>query len=263
MTKKFTGWINFLYPPTLVLSTLMLVWFLASYLLQLPQYVLPAPQSVISRLIEEWPLLLASIAATVQVALLGLFLAVIIGLVLGTAIGWWPTARRVFLPPIVVTQSIPKIALAPLFVVWFGFDTLPKLIVVILVTFYPIVEACATGIGVMPKSIVTLARSMNLKGIPLFKKILFPAMLPYVLSAFQVSASLALIGALTAEFVGARQGVGVVLRTATGNQDTPLAFAAIIVCAVTGALIYACSVALSRTATSILERNRLQGGRQS
>jgi NitT/TauT family transport system permease protein len=130
--------------------------------------------------------------------------------------------------------------------VWFGYGAFPKLIVVVLVTFFPILEACAVGIRSLPRSTFILAQSMGLRSGALFFKILLPASLPYLMGAFQVASSLALIGALTAEFVGAEEGIGVVLRTAVGNQDTALAFASILICAITGSLIYVLSMGLTR-----------------
>ena len=173
--------------------------------------------------------------------------ALVIGVVLGMAIGWWTVVRKLLWPPIIVTQSIPKIAIAPLLIVWFGYGAFPKLIVVVLVTFFPILEACAVGIRSLPHcSTFILAQSMGLRSVTLFFKILLPASLPYLMGAFQVASSLALIGALTAEFVGAERGIGVILRTAIGNQDTPLAFASILLCAITGSLIYGASMGITR-----------------
>jgi NitT/TauT family transport system permease protein len=232
--------------PSLALIAIILAWFLVSWFLQPPPYVLPSPAHVWSRAVEEAPALTRAIIATTTIALIGLAVAVVVGLLLGFAIAWWGTFRRFALPPIIITQSIPKIALAPLFVVWFGYGIAPKLLVVILVTFYPILEACAVGVRSLPKSTFILSRSMGLSTPSLFARIILPASMPFLAGAFQVSASLALIGALTAEFVGAEEGIGVVLRTAVGFQDTALAFAGIILCAITGTLIYLASIALSR-----------------
>ena len=238
--------------PLMALLTLVLVWLAVSWLLQPPAYILPSLGRVLQRGLEEAPSLLWNVAATAQVAAIGLGVALVAGLALGFAIAWWSTARRFLLPPIIITQSIPKIALAPLFVVWFGYGALPKLLVVVLVTFFPIVEACAVGIRSLPRSTFVLARSIGLHAFGLFFRILLPASMPYLAGAFQVASSLALIGALTSEFVGAQEGIGVVLRTAVGFQDTALAFAGIIVCAVAGTLFYVASILLSRLAMRIV-----------
>jgi NitT/TauT family transport system permease protein len=236
---------NILYP-TAAIVALVAAWFLAVWWFRPPVYVLPPPARVWTKAVDQWPALLNGIVATTEVALAGLMVAVVIGVVLGMSIGWWTAVRKLILPPIIITQSIPKIAIAPLLIVWFGYGAFPKLIVVVLVTFFPILEACAVGIRSLPRSTFVLAQSMGLRSVMLFSRILLPASLPYLMGAFQVSSSLALIGALTAEFVGAEVGIGVVLRTAVGNQDTALAFASILLCAITGSLIYAMSMGITR-----------------
>ncbi|MGN6304240.1 MAG: ABC transporter permease [Mesorhizobium sp.] len=238
-------WLSTAFYPLAALALLILAWFTVSWLLRPPPYILPSPQHVWDRFTEEAPSLLENTAATVEVALAGLLVAVLAGLALGFSIAWWGSVRRLLLPPIIVTQSIPKIALAPLFVVWFGYGAMPKLLVVVLVTFFPIVEACTVGVRSLPQSVFTLSQSMGLRSFSLFFRILLPASMPFLAGAFQVSASLALIGALTAEFVGAEKGIGVVLRTAVGFQDTALAFAGILLCAVTGTIIYVASILIS------------------
>jgi NitT/TauT family transport system permease protein len=236
---------NVLYP-TMAIAVLMIAWFIGVWLFRPPLYVLPPPTRVWEKTVDQWPSLYEGIVATTQVALAGLMVAVVVGVVLGMSIGWWTAVRKLLLPPIIITQSIPKIAIAPLLIVWFGYGAFPKLIIVVLVTFFPILEACAVGIRSLPRSTFILSQSMGLRSTALFFKILLPASLPYLMGAFQVSASLALIGALTAEFVGAEVGIGVVLRTAVGNQDTALAFASILLCAVAGTLIYALSMGITR-----------------
>jgi NitT/TauT family transport system permease protein len=236
---------NVLYP-TGAIAFLMAAWFVSVWLFRPPLYILPSPARVWAKTVDQWSFLFNGIVATTEVALAGLMVAVVIGVALGMAIGWWTFVRKLLLPPIIVTQSIPKIAIAPLLIVWFGYGAFPKLIVVVLVTFFPILEACAVGIRSLPRSTFILAQSMGLRSVSLFFKILLPASLPYLMGAFQVSSSLALIGALTAEFVGAEVGIGVVLRTAVGNQDTALAFSAILICAITGSLIYVTSMGITR-----------------
>lgn len=236
---------NILYP-TAAIVFLIGAWFVCVWAFRPPVYILPSPARVWAKTIDQWSSLFVGILATTQVAIAGLMVALVIEVVLGMAIGWWTVVRKLLWPPIIITQSIPKIAIAPLLIVWFGYGAFPKLIVVVLVTFFPILEACAVGIRSLPRSTFILAQSIGTQVAAAFFKILLPASLPYLMGAFQVASSLALIGALTAEFVGAERGIGVVLRTAIGNQDTPLAFASILLCAITGSLIYGASMGITR-----------------
>ncbi|MQB01310.1 MAG: ABC transporter permease subunit [Actinobacteria bacterium] len=235
--------------PVLALAAAILLWAAIVAAFEPPAYMVPTPRRVASEFLNQWERLLTNMATTTRVALLGLFVSTVLGMTLGFAIAWWQPLRRVLLPPLIVTQSIPKIALAPLLVVWFGYGALPKTIVVIMVTIYPIVIACTTGVTGVPQSTMTLARSMGLRSFALFGKILLPASAPHLAGAFRIAASLALIGALIAEYVGSSNGIGVVLLMAIGTQNTALTFAAIVLCGLVGSFIYLGATAVTRLAT--------------
>jgi len=158
-------------------------------------------------------------------------------------------ARLILIKPIVAIQSIPKLALAPLFVVWLGFGALPKLIVTVLITFFPLVLATVVGVESVPLRTVHLTRSMGCRGPRFLRYLLLPSAAPYVAAAFRTSATLAVVGALVAEFVGAEKGLGNYLLIASGNRDTEGAFGAILVVAVMGIIFYAGASLLARVAT--------------
>ena len=151
---------NILYP-TAAIVFLIGAWFVCVWAFRPPVYILPSPARVWAKTIDQWSSLFVGILATTQVAIAGLMVALVIEVVLGMAIGWWTVVRKLLWPPIIITQSIPKIAIAPLLIVWFGYGAFPKLIVVVLVTFFPILEACAVGIRSLPRSTFILAQSIG------------------------------------------------------------------------------------------------------
>jgi NitT/TauT family transport system permease protein len=238
--------------PVVLLALVFVAWGVVVAVFNFPRYVLPKPAAVLHRMWEERRPLLDNAVATGAVAAGGLLFSVAIGVPMGLAIGRWRAARRILMPPIVAIQSIPKVALAPLFVVWLGFGALPKLIITVLITFFPLVLATVVGVEALPLRTVHLARSMGCRGTKFLRHVLLPTAAPYVSAAFRTSATLAVVGALVAEFVGSANGLGNYLLVQSGNHDTEGAFGAILVVAVLGIVFYAGSALLARVATMSL-----------
>lgn len=241
-------WVEILVPVVLLVLAFV-AWGAVVAVFDFPRYVLPKPTEVLRRLWDERLPLGESAIATFTIAAVGLVLSVMIGIPVGLAIGRWRLIRRILMPPIVAIQSIPKIALAPLFVVWLGFGAAPKLIIAVLITFFPLVLATVVGVETVPLRTAHLARSMGIRGPSFLRYVLVPSTAPYFVAAFRTSATLAVVGALTAEFVGSEKGLGNYLLIASGNRDTEGAFAAILVVAVGGIVFYAGASLLAKLAT--------------
>lgn len=241
-------WVEILVPVVLLVLAFV-VWGAVVAVFDFPRYVLPKPTEVLRRLWDERHPLWESAIATFTIAAVGLVLSVMIGIPVGLAIGRWRLIRRILMAPIVAIQSIPKIALAPLFVVWLGFGAAPKLIIAVLITFFPLVLATVVGVETVPLRTAHLARSMGIHGPRFLGSVLLPSTAPYVAAAFRTSATLAVVGALIAEFVGSEKGLGNYLLIASGNRDTEGAFAAILVVAMGGIVFYAGASLLARLAT--------------
>jgi NitT/TauT family transport system permease protein len=241
-------WVDILVPIVLLALTFAL-WAAAVAVFDFPRYVLPRPADVLRRMWEERTELIDDAFATSTIAEVGLLLSLLVGVPIGLVIARWRWIRRIAMPPIVAIQSIPKVALAPLFVAWLGFGAAPKLIVTVLVTFFPLVLATIVGVEEMPLRTVYLARSMGCRGLQFLGRFSLPAAAPYVAAAFRTSATLAVVGALVAEFVGSAEGLGNYLLSAAGIRDTEGAFGAIIVIAIIGIIFYACASLLARLAT--------------
>jgi len=245
---KRLGILDLLLP---VVSFLMLiaVWWGAVEIFDIAPYFLPSPDVVAERIIDDRELLAENARATASVALLGFGIAIVLGISLGILIARYLWARALLMPAILATQSVPKIALAPLLIVWFGFGTLPKLIVAVMITFFPIVLGTIVGIESVPKSALRMARSMGCSGSSLLWRVLLPFAAPHIATAVRLSATLALIGALFAEFVASEDGLGTVILIANGAQDTALTLAAIVVISVLGIIFYVGASLMTRLAT--------------
>jgi NitT/TauT family transport system permease protein len=239
----------------------LLAWQLTVVLFDLPVYMLPRPTEVLGRLLNDRELLWTHAVATGKIAFLALVVSGISGVLLGLLVGWFQTARGLLMPLIVAIQSMPKIALAPLFVAAFGFGTLPKLIIAILVTFFPITLAVVVGIDNISTKMLLLSRGMGLVRGSFIVKILLPAIAPYVVASLTVAATLSVAGAIVAEFVGAQEGLGYLLLLASGNRDVPLVFATILVTALLGVAFYVGATLAGRLLTNRLGAAYIKGTR--
>lgn len=233
-------------------AIVIVLWHLVVMVFDIPRYILPRPSEVFSSMVDHRGDLIREAYATARVAALGLLLSVTAGVPTGLAIARYRPLRRLLMPPMVAIQSIPKVALAPMFVAWLGFGMAPKLITTVLITFFPLTLAAIVGIESITRSTTYLARSIGCRGISLVKYIWLPTAAPYVAAAFRTSATLAVVGTLVAEFIGSVDGLGNLLLIASGNRDTTLAFAAIIAVAIVGMLFYASAALLVRATTGRL-----------
>lgn len=208
---------------------IVFAWELSVRGLGLPPYVLPSAIVVFQAILDNWSILLTHSLWTGIAVIGGFALAVAVAIPLAMMIVISAPLGRLLYPPMVATQAIPKIALAPLFIVWFGFGLLPKVGIAFLIAFFPIAIDTIAGLRSVEPGLIQLARSMGAPAYRVFLKLRFPNALPMVFSGFKVASTLAVVGALTGEFVGADKGLGYILLQATGNLNTPLLFATIIV----------------------------------
>ena len=235
--------------PLASFGIVLTIWWSAVTIFSIPRYVVPSPGAVFSEMLDARSQLLSDALASGKVAAIALIISLLVGVPVGLALARWSLLRRIFMPPIVAIQSIPKVALAPLFVAWLGFGVAPKLVVTILITFFPLTLATMVGVDTVTRSTIVLARSMGCNSFKLLSYILLPSAAPYIAAAFKTSATLAIVGVLVAEFVGSAEGLGNLLLVAAGNRDTTLAFAAILTVAALGMIFYMGAAILARVAT--------------
>jgi NitT/TauT family transport system permease protein len=213
-------------------------WALACWLGNIPTVVLPSPDKVLRATIVRSSLLVDEGWVTLKETLLGFGLALAFGLPLAVAVATSRVLNLMFYPLLVALQSVPKVALAPIVLVWLGTGLESKLAIVWLVAFFPIIVDTAAGLRATPRELLELAHSLRATPLQIFLKVQFPAALPFVITGAKVAVTLAVIGAVIGEFVGSSEGLGFLLLSATSQLDTPLAFAALFALSLLGVLVY-------------------------
>ena len=216
----------------------LLAWEVGVKLLKAPVYLLPPPSIIIRVFVDELPKLAFHGWITTYEMLVGYALAVAIALPLAIAITASARFDRFVMPTMLFFQVVPKIAIAPLFLVWFGVGTLPKVLVAFLIPFFPIVTDAAVGLRSMSAEMNDLARSMGATCMQAFLQFRLPTSLPYLFSGLKVAATLAIAGAVVGEFVGADKGLGYLLLVTNSNLETPLMFATILALTIIGLVFF-------------------------
>ncbi len=216
----------------------LLIWQLGVIAFNVPAYFLPTPTRILEEAIKEISKLTNHGWITVYEMLAGYFLAVAVGVPLAIAM----TSSRRFdefvTPTMLFFQVVPKIAVAPLFIVWFGVGITPKILVAFLISFFPIVIDTAVGLRSMTPEMLDLARSMGATQLQIFREFRLPTSLPYLFSGLKVAATLAVAGAVVGEFVGADKGLGYLLLVTNSNMQTALMFATIVVLTIIGLIFF-------------------------
>ena len=216
------------------------IWEAGVAVLKTPVYLLPPPTLVFETFINEFPKLAFHGWVTLYEMLLGYALAVVIAVPLAIAITSSERFDRFSMPTLLFFQVVPKVAIAPLFLVWFGVGVLPKVLVAFLISFFPIVIDAAVGLRSMSVEMRDLARSMGATRAQVFARFRLPTSLPYLFSGLKVAATLAVAGAVVGEFVGADKGLGYLLLVTNSNLETALMFATLVALTIIGlAFFYA------------------------
>ena len=245
-----------------VLSFVLLfaVWEAAARLLKLPRYVLPPPSAIWSDFSARYPTMLSAAATTASEVVMGFAIAVVISIPLAVLISYSRPVERLALPLIVALQIIPKIAIAPLFIIWFGFGLAPKLLLVFLLCFFPIVVSATTGLKSVPSDILDLARSTGASEFLVFRKIRLPHALPSIFTGLKVAATLATTAAIVAEFVASDRGLGYMLLQFNGNLETGMVFATVLILSFIGVALYFTVELVERRAVSwhVSQRNQAE-----
>jgi NitT/TauT family transport system permease protein len=227
-----------LYPVATMVGVVVL-WEVVVRAFDIPSFLAPPPSQVVATIIEHGPLVLRNTWVTTVEIMLGYLTSIVIGVPLAFGIFMWPAFSRVVLPLLISSQAIPKVAIAPLLLVWFGFGLLPKVLVAFLIAFFPIVISTAVGLASIEPEKIYLARSMGLGATATFFKIRLPNALPSIFAGLKISITLAVVGAVVGEFVGGEAGLGYMLMVANGSMDTPLLFAGLIALTIQGVVLYA------------------------
>ena len=223
----------------LVFLAVLLFWECACRLAHIPEYIFPAPsqiwRSAAEMGLQRW---LEHVTATLQVALIGYALAIALAIPLAIAITRSQLLSKIIMPWLVVIQSTPIVAVAPIIVVTLGAGLLPRVVITTLIAFFPLVVSTALGLASVPAELVELSRSLRATTSRQYWQIRMPFAVPYVFSALKVSITLAIVGAVVAEFVAAEKGLGYLILFATSSFKVPVAFAALALLVLCSLLLY-------------------------
>jgi NitT/TauT family transport system permease protein len=224
----------------------LVAWELYTWAFGVSRIVLPSPSDIYHASVANWRILLVETWPTFFESLLGFALAVVIGIPIAVCVANSRILNLTLYPILIATQSVPKVAIAPIVLVWFGLGMQSKLVIAFLVAFFPMVVDTAAGMRATPPGLLELARSLRASRLQIFLKVQFPAALPFVFAGAKVAVTLAVIGAVIGEFVGSVNGLGNLLLAANSQLDSPLAWAALVWLSVLGILLFAAVVVAER-----------------
>lgn len=232
--------------PLLGTAGAVAVWWLATIVLDVSSFILPAPPEVAEAFRRMGGELVRHSWVTLAETLQGYGIAVALGLLLGLVIAGSRVLEQMLYPMLLALNAIPKPALAPLLVIWMGFGPGPKVVMVVLICFFPIVLAAATGLATTPADQVELVRSLNASWWQAFRKVRLPAALPQIFIGLKTAMPMAVIGAVIGELVGANEGLGAMINQAGAGSDMALAFAAIVLLGVMAIVLFYALVGIER-----------------
>lgn len=205
--------------PVSTVAGVVVLWALAVQVFSIPEYLLPSPIDIVRRLIEDWSIFLDNGLFTLMSVLLGFLASVTCGALIALAVVLNRTVERILMPLIVMSQTIPKVAIAPVLIVWLGFGIFPKIAVAFLIAFFPIVIATVSGLKSVEPDMLDLVRSMGANTAKTLLKVRIPYALPQFFSGLKIAICLSVVGAIVGEFVGSDRGLGFILLTSTGTLD--------------------------------------------
>jgi len=226
--------------PMFVFSMISLfgIWLVLSDVLKVPEYIIPHPTAVAFQFWESRSLLLGETWETTKAIMLAFGMAIGVGVPLGVVIAFSNIADRLLTPPLIVSQAIPKIALAPIFLAWFGFGVATNTAIGFVIAVFPIIINTVLGLKSIDPAMVRLGRAMSASSWRLFRKIRVPTALPSLFAGLKIAGTFAVIGAIVGEFTAGVRGLGYLIAFSTGNLNMTLAFAALVAISLVGMVVY-------------------------
>jgi len=215
--------------PLVLAAAILAAWEISVRLLAVPNYVLPAPSQIGAEIYVDRKIIFSQLGVTLFEISSGYFLSCVVGFCLSVLIVYSTTFRRGVLPLVVASQTIPVIAIAPLLVIWFGYNSIPRIIITALVAFFPLTISFVTGLQTIEPAFINFFRSLKANEIQIFTKLRFPAALPNIFGGLKVATTLAVIGATIGEWVGASAGLGYLMAQDSAQLNTTRVFASLVV----------------------------------
>jgi NitT/TauT family transport system permease protein len=243
---QLTSRLRLIAPPLVATGLLIVLWYVFIWATSIRPLFLPTPLSVAEAFGEQWRVLLDHSWVTIEESALGLGLAVVIGAGLAVLIAEIPMLSRALMPLLIVSQAVPKVAVAPLFVIWFGFGLGPKIVIGFFIAFFPVVVSGTSGLKNMTRDEIDLFRTITPRRWPLYRHLKIPRALPQFFDGVKVASSLALIGAVVGEFVSADRGLGYLVTIMNRDLKTPEMFAVFFVLSLVGIMLFYAVVVIER-----------------
>jgi NitT/TauT family transport system permease protein len=223
---------------TITIVAVLVLWEVLVRLLDIPMYLVPPPSAVFKETLRLGPELLRHTWVTFYEIVIGFLISVVLGVPIGILIVYSPWLEQVSYVLLVISQAVPKVALAPLFLVWLGFGMQTIVLLTFLISFFPIVVNTVVGMRSIAPEMLLLAKAMKATQLQTFAIFRLPVALPSIFGGLKVASTLAVVGAIVAEFVGSQEGLGYLILSANANFQTPLAFAAIAILSLMGLAIF-------------------------
>lgn len=236
-SERFAKLLRRLYP-VLAIALFLIVWELAVMAFSIKALLLPAPSAIFDNIVSNRDMFVAFTVPTLLVVLAGFAVAAVAGILLAVAVSFSGFMRRTLYPLLISSQMVPKIAIAPVLIIWFGTDLDSKVLITLLIAFFPIMVATMVGLAAVDPDMVRLFRSMGSSPLRTFVKLRLPAALPNIFAGLKLGMTMALTGAIVAEFVASNRGLGYYLLYANGQLNTTGVFGSLFILTAMGVILY-------------------------
>lgn len=243
--------------PWLYTIALFAFWELLVIALDMPPTILPAPTDVFAAIAKYWSPIWKNSLQTLYTTTLGFAIAVVAGLAIGLFIGWSKTIYAGLYPLMIGFNAIPKVALVPILVIWFGIGTVPAVLTAFLISFFPIVVNVATGLATIEPETEDVLRALGAKKMDIMLKVGIPRSMPYFFGSLKVAITLAFVGSVVSETVASNYGLGNMMSSAQSQFNVPLVFAGLLMLAIEGIVMYALMAWLEKRMTGWAHRSTM------
>lgn len=233
-------------PSAIAIGVIIAVWHFAVQWGDVKEYILPAPLDTLMTLFDPKYRWLSNTLTTFYAVAGAFVISAVLGVVLAVIVIWHPLLERTVMPLLVLFNTLPKVALAPLFVLWLGYGIVPNMLIATTVSFFPMVINTATGLTQVDRDLIDLVRSLKGTKLQIFRKIRLPNAMPFIFAGLKLNATLAVIGAIVGEFVASESGLGALIIIGGVTLDTPAIFASLCIISAMGLALYALVVVAER-----------------
>lgn len=235
--------------PVVAVVAAFLLWELGVRLFHVDEFILPAPSAIFAAMVKWWDAIWPNAVQTLYTTMIGLSIAIVAGLGLGLAVGYSPLLYSALYPLLIGFNSVPKAALVPVLVIWFGIGSIPAILMAFLISFFPILVNVATGLATLEPELQDVLRSLGASRFQVFTKVGFPRTQPYFFASLKVAATLAFVGVVISELSASNNGIGYLMVNASARFDVALVFAGLVVVAAMGVALYAVFALLEQRLT--------------